>query len=213
MDEQPQPPVAASSLATTPPRLLLALALVGAAGLILVAAVLAMVTVGLGGVLGADLGLLQRLQFGTGFLDIGVLLLVPLAVLLARLVEPDAGTPAHPAVRSVVLGASAVGPAALFLILLRVLSNLGVSGVPPGARASVLLADIGHLLVACAGAWWAYQELQRLPRASEPHTVSPPDPGSGPGSFSARPPTGPIRPGFPTGPPPAPDVDGGQAQR
>lgn len=200
-------------LDTTPPRLLLALALVGAAALTLVAAVLALALVGSGDVLSADLRLPERIQFGTRFVDIGVLLLVPLAVLLARSVEPDGGAPAHPAVRSVLLGASAVGPAATFLVVLRVLADIGFGAIPPGDLASVLLVDIGHLLVAGAGAWWAYRELQCLSPSPGPPATLPVDPTGGRASSAAHPPTGPITHGFPTGPPQAPDAEGGQARQ
>lgn len=214
MSEQPGTP-RSSSLAETPPRLLLALALVGAAALSLAAAVLAMLVVGSGGPsLSAEVGLLGRIQYGARLVD-GVVLLIPLAVLLARLVEPHAGAPAHPAVRSVLLGATAVGSAATFLLLLRVVADLGggdflVAGIGPS-----LLLDVGQLLVAAAGAFWAYRELQRTPSApspSPPPIVGPPPGGPGPPSphpGAGTMPPGASPPGFPTGPPPPrPDAAG-----
>lgn len=213
MSEQPRSP-RSSSLAETPPRLLVALALVGAAALSLAAAVLAMLVVGSGELaVSVEIGLLSRIQYGTRLLDIGVLLLIPLAVLLARLVEPLAGAPAHPAVRSVLLGASAVGSAAAFLVLLRVVADLGggdflVAGIGPS-----LLIDVGQLLVAATGALWAYRELQRTPAMSHP---TPPPPvrttaasfaplPSHPGAGTPAP--GTAAPGFPSGPPSPPTTE------
>lgn len=206
MSEQPGTP-RSSSLAETPPRLVLALALVGAAALSLAAAVLAMLVMGSGGTsISAEVGLLGRIQYGTRLVD-GVVLLLPLAVLLARLVEPHADAPAHPAVRSVLLGATAVGSAATFLLLLRVVADLGggdflVAGIGPS-----LLLDVGQLLVASAGAYWAYRELQRTPAPPRP---SPPRAGPPPGNVAPLPPLpgttapGTTAPGFPTGPPSPP---------
>lgn len=209
----------AASLAATPPRLLLALALVGAAALSLAAALLAMLVVG-DAALGAsaEIGLLGRVQYGTRLLDNGVLLLIPLAVLLARLVEPHAGAPAHPAVRSVLLGASAVGSAAAFLVLLRVVADLGggeflVAGIGPS-----LLIDVGQLLVAATGALWAFRELQRTP-ATPPPPAPVETPPSGfaplsrhPGTGTTAPGTtapGTTAPGFPSGPPSPPTTTEG----
>ncbi len=199
-DRSPSPPPPLS-LADMPPRLAVALALVGAAALTQAAVVLAMLAMGAGDVaLGAEMELLTRIQFGTRFLDVGVLLLVPLAVLLARLVEPSADVPAHPAVRSVLLGASAVGAASAFLLLLRVLADLGGGDFLPAGVVTALLIDVGHLLVAVAGTWWAYRELQR----TRPQPVPPADASGGAGPVAPPPRMGSTAPGFPTGPPPPP---------
>ncbi len=212
MSAQPASPAATAPLAATPPRLLLALALVGAAALSLGAAVLAMVAVGTGDLaFGAELGLLRRIQYGTRLLDNGTLLLVPLAVLLARLVEPHAGAPASPVVRSVLLGSSAVGAAATFLIVLRLVADLGGGDLLVAGVGAALLVDVGQLLVAAAGTLWSLRELQRTPPVGDPGPRPPaPSPSAfGPGPAGAPPgtmPPGTTPPGFPAGPPPPPPM-------
>lgn len=182
-------------MSQTPPRLLMALALVGATAMIQLSVLIAMVGLP-GGVVvsGSTVGPLARIQYGTRFLDVGVLLLVPLAVLLARLVEPSAASPAHPATRTVLLSASAGGAASAFLLALRLVADLGgdqrlVAQTVPGT----LLYDISLLLLAVAGAFWAYRELQRT-RATPP---PPPPPAT-------QAPSAPPPRGFPSGPPLAP---------
>lgn len=192
----------------TPPRLLLALALVWGVALMQLSALISMVALP-SFVADSGLGLLARIQFGTQVLDLGVLVLVPLAVLLARLVEPAATAPNHRATRSVVLGATAVGAASTFLLLLRLVADLGLAvdlgaGVPALTVPGTIMRDLSLVLVAGAGALWAYCELQctppddpsavpsRPPAAAVP-AVDPPAAGSPPGP-----------PVFPVGPPLAP---------
>ncbi len=188
-------------MSQTPPRLVLALALVGAVAMMQLSVLLAMVSLpGAGIASGTTLGPLVRIQYGTRLLDVGVLLLVPLAVLLARLAEPSAASPAHPATRTVLIGGSAGGAASSFLLALRLVADLAgdprlVAQSLPGA----LVYDLGLLVVAVAGAFWAYQELQRTPPAR---------PGSRPGD-EAPPPSPPASPGFPSGPPVAPPPPAG----
>lgn len=187
-------------MSQTPPRFLMALALVGATAMIQLSVLIAMVSLPGGvAVSGAALGPLVRIQYGTRFLDIGVLLLIPLAVLLARLVEPSAASPAHPAARTVLVGASAVGAASVFLLCLRLVADLAgdprlVAQTVPGT----LVYDLGLLLVAVAGAFWAYRELQRTPGVptGSASTAEPPPPPT--------PPDRPAPTGFPSGPPLAP---------
>jgi hypothetical protein len=181
-------------MSQTPPRLLMALALVSATAMIQLSVLIAMVGLP-GGVVvsGSTVGPLARIQYGTRFLDVGVLLLVPLAVLLARLVEPSAASPAHPVTRTVLVGASAGGAASAFLLALRLVADLGgdqrlVAQTVPGT----LLYDLGLLLLAVAGAFWAYRELQRTRAAP-----APPPPAT-------QPPSAPPPRGFPSGPPLAP---------
>lgn len=209
MTDPPRPPLHLSS-ADLPPRLAVALALIAASALTQVAAVLAMVANGVGDVaLGGEMELLTRIQFGTRFLDLGVLLLVPLAVLLARLVEPRGDAPVHPGVHSVLLAASAVGAAVAFLLLLRVLADLGGGDLMPGGVATVLLIDAGHLLVAVAGTWWAYRELQ----GPRPQPTPPADASQGAGPVGPPPGTWTTAPGFPSGPPPPPGSASGHRLR
>ena len=201
------------SLADTPPRLLVALALVAAVALTQVAAVLAMLVAGGDAALSGELGLLARIHFGARLVDFGVLLLVPLALLLARPIEADVDARVHPAVRSVLLGASSVGAAAAFLLALRVLADLGGGDFLPAGVASALLVDLAHLLVAFTGAWWAYRELQRTPPSPKPAPVSPAPPEGGGGASSLPPVTWPPAPAFPTGPPPPAETEGIQPRR
>jgi len=182
-----------------PPRLLMALTLVAAGALTQLSAFIAMVSLPGGGlVTGAALGPLARIQYGTRLLDPGVLLLVPLAVLLARLVEPSPASPAHPATRTVLIGASAVGAASAFLLSLRLVADVGGDArLLPQTLPGSLVYDLGLLLVAVAGALWAYRELGRRPSGVSDAVVTPPPPPDEP-----SPPPSPT--GFPSGPPLAP---------
>jgi hypothetical protein len=188
-------------MSQTPPRLLMALALVGATAVIQLSVLMAMVSLPGGGVVsGTTLGPLVRIQYGSRLLDVGVLLLVPLAVLLARLDEPSAASPAQVATRTVLIGASAVGAASAFLLTLRLVADLG--GDPrllAQTVAGTLVHDLGLLSVAVAGAFWAYRELQRTPPtptdtepAAEPAT--PPSDRSAPTGFPSGPPLAPPPP-------------------
>lgn len=183
-------------MSETPPRLLMALALVAASALTQVSVFIAMVSLPGGGLAsGATLGPLARIQYGTRLLDPGVLLLVPLAVLLARLVEPGADAPAHPATRTALIGASAVGAASAFLLALRLVADLGGDArLLPQTLPGSLVYDVGLLLIAAAGSFWAYRELGRTPSGA-PGAAAPPSPEA------AAPPS---PPGFPSGPPLAP---------
>lgn len=191
----PAPPL---SLGTIPPRLVVALALVGAGGVALVAVLVTMATVPDGTGLGLEIGVLQRMQLGTRFLDVGLLVLVPLAVLLAGLVEPGTA-PAEQATRAVLTGASAVGASLVFFVALRLLANLGGGDLVGPSTAGVLLYDLACLLVAGVGALWAYEELRRRrPKSSTPAPSSPPPPAA-PGGFPQGPPlAGPPAPAEPS---------------
>lgn len=184
-------------MSRTPARLLMALALVAAAALTELAVLIAIVTLpGDGVIAGSTLGLLARIQIGTHLLDLGVLLLIPVAVFLARLVEPSAASPAQPATRTVLLGASAVGSAAIFLVALRLLADLAGEELLAQTVPATFVYDLSLLLIAAAGASWAYWELQRTPPAPAEHPpATMPDPGPPPPRPSS---------GFPTGPPVAP---------
>ncbi len=182
-----------------PPRLVVALALVGAAGLIVLAEVVTMASVSspdLGVV--AEIGLLDRLRLGTRLIDLPVVSVVPLAVLLSRLVEAGSPRGHQAATRAVLCGASAVGASLVLLVLVRLLADLGGQEyvIDPRPRLAALLVDLGSLLVASAGAAWAYRELQRSPHPDRMASSRPSAPAPPP---SPPPTTG----GFPTGPPPA----------
>ncbi len=183
-----------------PPRLLVALALVGAVGLIVLAEVLTMAAAsapGLGAT--AEIGLLDRVRLGTRLIDLPLLTIVPLAVLLARLVEPGAPRAHEAATRAVLSGGSAVGTSLVLLVVVRLLADLGGQGafIDPRPTLAALVVNLASLLVAGAGAAWAYRELQRTPR---PDTVAPPGPPPPPPP-PTWPPPGPG--GFPIAPPPA----------
>lgn len=183
-------------MSQTPPRLLMALALVAAGALVQLSVVVTMVSLP-PGIVSRPVGALLRIQFGTELLDLGVLLLVPLAVLLARLVEPSAASPAHPATRTVLLGASAVGAASGFLLSLRLVADLvGDARVMNLTLPGALVYDVGLLLIAVAGAFWAYRELGRTPSGVSDAAPLPPPAG--------EPSPPPSPPGFPSGPPLAP---------
>lgn len=193
------------SESSIPPRLLVALALVGAAGLIVLAEVVTMATVSsldLGVV--AEIGLLDRMRLGTRLIELPVVTAVPLAVLLSRLVEPGSSRSHAAATRAVLAGGSAVGASLVLLVLVRLLADLGGEGyvIDPRPTSAALLVDLASLLVASAGAVWAYRELQRSPRPDTGVAPRPPAP-----RWSPAPPP-PVRGGFPTSPPPAPPPAG-----
>jgi hypothetical protein len=146
----------------TPPRLVVALILVVAAGLTLVAVLLTMPTISPEEFGFASFGFLDRIQIGTRPLDVPVLLLVPVAVLLARLVERGGGG-APPAATTVLAAATAVGAALALFVLLRLLAHLGGQEylVDPMPKLGSFFYDLGALLVAVAGPYWAFSELQR----------------------------------------------------
>lgn len=171
----------------TPPRLLVALALVAAAGSTLVAVLLTMPTISPEEFGFAHFGFLDRVQIGTRLLDVPVLLLVPVAVLLARLVERGSGG-APPVARTVLSAAAAVGAALALFVLLRLVAHLGGQEylVGPMPKVGSFFYDLGALLVAVAGPYWAFRELQRTRPGQEqaagrhPGTPSFPPPPPGP---------------------------------
>lgn len=177
-----------------PPRLLVALALVVAAGLTLVAVLLTMPTISPEEFGFTHFGFLDRVQIGTRLLDVPVLLLVPVAVLLARLVERGGGG-APPVARTVLVGATAVGATLALFVLLRLVAHLGGQEylVGPMPKIGSFFYDLGALLVAVAGPYWAFWELQRS------------RPGTAPaGGRPAEPPSFPSPPPGPPGAPPRP---------
>ncbi|MGI8759260.1 MAG: hypothetical protein ACR2K0_08125 [Acidimicrobiales bacterium] len=187
---RPQP----FSLGSVPPRLAVALALVGAGAVVVVAVLVGMATVPADVATRLDVGILQRVQLGARFVDLGVVVAVSVAVLLAGLVEPGATTPAsEQATRTVLSGASAIGAALGLLVFLRLVADLAGGALAGPSRAGAVVYDLACLLVAGAGASWAYQELQR--RRPESSVAAPPVPP-------------PSAPGFPLGPPPAPGPPG-----
>ena len=182
----------------TPPRLLVALALVAAAALTVMGVLVTMAAISPSDFEDvARFTFLDRVQIGTGLLEVPVLLLVPVAVLLARLVERGSGG-APPMARTVLVAAVAVGAGLALFVLLRLVAHLGGQEylVGPVPRVGNFFHDVGGLLVAVAGPYWAYYELQR--------TRSGADPAAG-GGQAGRPSFPPPPPGPPgTSPPPAP---------
>ena len=195
-------------MSETPPRLLMALALVAAGALTVLSVLIAMVSLPGGALLsGTTLGPLARIQYGTRLLDPGVLLLLPLAVLLARLAERTPETPPHPAARTVLVGAAAVGAASAFLLSLRLVADIGGDArLLPQTLAGSLVYDVGLLLIAVASAFWAYREVgtalpaPNVPVGPSPATESPVTPATPPERLPPPPPPT----GFPSGPPLAP---------
>ncbi len=185
-------------LVGAPPRLLVALALVAAAALTLLAVLVTMAAISPSDFQDvARFTFLDRVQIGTGLLEVPVLLLVPVAVLLARLVERGSGG-APPMARTVLAAAVAAGAGLALFVLLRLVAHLGGQEylVGPVPRVGNFFHDVGGLLVAVAGPYWAYYELQR--------TRSGADPAAG-GGQAGRPSFPPPPPGPPgTSPPPAP---------
>lgn len=187
------------SLGAVPPRLLVALALVGAGAVVVVAVLVSMATVPADVAARLDVGILQRVQLGTRFVDIGVVVLVPAAVLLAGLVEPSATVPSsEPATRTVMTGASAIGASLALFVFLRLVADLAGGDLVGPSRAGAVVYDLACLLVAGAGASWAYQELQRRRPAPTPPAPAAPSPAA-PVGFPHGPPP-------PLGPPPSPHV-------
>ena len=183
-----------------PPRLLVALALVAAAGLVVLAEVVTIATISspdLGAA--AGVGLLDRIRLGTRLADLPVLLTLPLAVLLARLVEPGAARSPVAAARAVLAGATSVGSALFVLVVLRVLADLGARELvlDPRPKLAALLVNLASLVVASTGTGWAWRELQRTPRAAATSSAPPP-------SMPAPSVPPPRAGGFPAGPPPSP---------
>lgn len=158
-----------SGLVEAPPRLLVALALVAAAALTLLAVLVTMPTISPEDFNFAHFGFLDRVQIGTRLLDVPVLLLVPVAVLLARLVERGAGG-APPMARTVLASATVVGAALALFVFLRLVAHLGGQEylVSPMPKAGSLFYDLGGLLVAVTGPYWAFYELQRTRSAADP---------------------------------------------
>ena len=156
-------------LVEAPPRLLVALALVAAAALTLLAVLVTMPTISPEDFNFAHFGFLDRVQIGTRLLDVPVLLLVPVAVLLARLVERGAGG-APPMARTVLASATVVGAALALFVFLRLVAHLGGQEylVSPMPKAGSLFYDLGGLLVAVTGPYWAFYELQRTRSAADP---------------------------------------------
>lgn len=158
-----------SGLVEAPPRLLVALALVAAAALTLLAVLVTMPTISPEDFNFAHFGFLDRVQIGTRLLDVPVLLLVPVAVLLARLVERGAGG-APPMARTVLASATVVGAALALFVFLRLVAHLGGQEylVSPMPKAGNLFYDLGGLLVAVTGPYWAFYELQRTRSVADP---------------------------------------------
>ncbi|MBW3547571.1 MAG: hypothetical protein KY452_05480 [Actinobacteria bacterium] len=182
-------------LVEAPPRLLVALALVAAAALTLLAVLVTMPTISPEDFNFAHFGFLDRVQIGTRLLDVPVLLLVPVAVLLARLVERGAGG-APPMARTVLASATVVGAALAFFVFLRLVAHLGGQEylVSPMPKLGSLFYDLGGLLVAVTGPYWAFYELQRTrSTAADP---APGDAQTGPSWFP------PPSPGPPDASPP-----------
>ena len=158
-----------SGLVEAPPRLLVALALVAAAALTLLAVLVTMPTISPEDFNFTHFGFLDRVQIGTRLLDVPVLLLVPVAVLLARLVERGAGG-APPLARTVLASATVVGAALALFVFLRLVAHLGGQEylVSPMPKVGSLFYDLGGLLVAVTGPYWAFYELQRTRSAADP---------------------------------------------
>ncbi|MBW3644143.1 MAG: hypothetical protein KY441_01385 [Actinobacteria bacterium] len=185
-----------TGLGETPPRLLVALALVAAAALTLLAVLVTMPTISPEDFNFVHFGFLDRVQIGTRLLEVPVLLLVPVAVLLARLVERGAGG-APPMARTVLASATVVGTALALFVFLRLVAHLGGQEylVSPMPKVGSLFYDLGGLLVAVTGPYWAYYELQRTRSGGDPAA------GGGPSGRPSFPPPPPDPPG--TSPPPA----------
>ncbi len=185
-------------LVGVPPRLLVALALVAAAALTLLAVLVTMAAISPSDFQDvARFTFLDRVQIGTGLLEVPVLLLVPVAVLLARLVERGSGG-APPMARTVLAAAVAAGAGLALFVLLRLVAHLGGQEylVGPVPRVGNFFHDVGGLLVAVAGPYWAYYELQRTRSGADPAA------GGGQAGRPSFPPPPPCPPG--TSPPPAP---------
>lgn len=175
-------------LGQVPPRLLVALALVAAAASTLVAVLVIMPTIPPEEFGFTHFGFLDRVQIGARLLDLPVLLLVPVAVLLARLVERGAGG-APPMARTILAAAAVVGAALALFVFLRLVAHLGGQEylVGPIPKVGNFFYDLGGLMVAVAGPYWAFHELQRTRSGGDPATGG----GQpGPRSFPA-PPSGP----------------------
>ena len=178
-------------LGQAPPRLLVALALVAAAGFTLLAVLVTMPTVSPEAFNFAHFGFLDRVQIGTRLLDVPVLVLIPVAVLLARLVERGAGG-APPLARTVLASAAVVGTALALFVFLRLVAHLGGQEylVGPIPKVGNFFHDLGGLLVAVAGPYWAFHELQRTGSGADPATGGgqagrpsfPPPPSGPPGA-------------------------------
>lgn len=142
------------------PARLMALALVAAGALVLLAVLIAIATADADFI---DLTFLNRIQVGASLLDLPFLFLVPLALLLNRTGGDDRqGGPG----RLVVLGCTGLGAAFVFFLLLRLIGNLSGEEflVPTQSKGAAFFYDAAHLLVAAAGTYWAFTELQRMSR-------------------------------------------------
>jgi len=198
-----------SALASASPRVLVALGLVLAGASVLLAVLLTIVTIDADDYSFVDFGFLDRLQLGTGLVNLPLLLLLPLALLLTHPDGDRDGDPS-PLRRLVVLGATVLGAAFTVFALLRLIADLGgeeafvTSATKPGA----FFYDLATILVAAASTYWAFRLLQAATARSAgaaPQPQPAPDGGWGPPPAGSQQPPPPPPTGWaPPAPPQTP---------
>jgi hypothetical protein len=166
---EPAPPAAVPVVAgidAETGRAIAAAALVAAACSVLVATFLAVLTVSADTYSFLDIRFLERLQIGLRFLSVPVLLTIPLAVALAR-PRGRPGAAAGPAARLdrlSLVGATVAGSVATFLLLLRLLANLGGTQLLliSSSKLAEFFFDLSGLVIGAASTLWALVELRNL---------------------------------------------------
>ena len=174
------------------------MALVAAGAAVIIAVLVAILTINADDFSFLEFTFANRLQSGTSFITLPVVLLLPLALLLAHDGGEGVDGPGEAGLsRMVVVGVTVLGTAFSVLTVVRLVANLtGDDLFVTTSTASAVFFDLACLLVAVASTLWAYR---LLPSGAPPA----PEPERQEGSPWAPPTLPPQLP--PQGPPPLPE--------
>jgi hypothetical protein len=195
---QPAPaygaPATPNMLQTTPPRVLMALALVLAGAIHVLGVLITLITID------TD-GFMNRLAFSFDAVDLRVLFLIPLVLLLVRGFD-DTAAPVTGMGRLAVMGATVLAAVFTVFCVLSLIADLGADFFDNDTKAATFFFDVARVVAALGGTWWAFRELQKA--------------GGIPAGMPGGPPAAPTaqttvlppqQPGWQQpGPPPAPPV-------
>ena len=167
---RPPTPGPGAGPAPAPPtsgaRLYVGLALVVAGASVVLAVLVAILTIDAAEFSFIDFTFTNRLQNGTAFVTLPVVLVLPLALLLAH---DDAAPERAGLARTVVLGATVLGATFSVLALVRLVANLaGDDLFVATSTAGALFFDLACLLVAVASTSWGSTLLRRPARPPAP---------------------------------------------